>query len=1123
MLTNIALCGVLICAAFAGALKAADNPYDMQIDEQVKLLADNNASVRSAAAESLGYLRAGKAADALERALKDPSSKVRRDAALSLGWCGGRKQIDPLLNALDDGNWTVRQGAWVALTNLTGMQWPFDGLANKAKRQSQTKKWRSWWASVKPGKIPDEVMALLRANADKYESSPRQWHVERGLRAMGALGGDGAAQQIIEILWSYKKQTGRTFSQKAMVQAGLRSLGRLGGQQAEEMLIEFLANPYWVRYAADALGDIGGRKACRALLKAYPDYARNIKGANPKLVPKDDRPGLDPSDRMYEVPYAIALALARMSDSFDEELLAQLTELAPLLTANLPSDFDGIMIYELQSYQEIYAYLIELSGKRNAISEIAFQTLGVSNKRRLSKEEQSLLKLAKTSPGDVPNAATWLPVICRDKQYVPKLIKLLKHQNGWVRINAAKTLMFMNEQSALAAITEILTASKPEAEYGYNGKFFFMKPKFGYAEYNDVPPRWRQAFVQALGVLKAKQCVPKLVELLNDDRNVLEVRYAAAESLDRISTPPAIEALKAAQANHPFHSIKMFAREALWRRGIRQSTTTAGSVKPLPKTAPDTKSYPVFPPAVVFIKGDNVMPNNFQIDIWRMTYSTTDSGPTYRLGNNLYVLRPANSRGKVTQLTHFKDGYVADCEVSWDGSKIIFAHRGGDTDPWWHIYEIGADGSGMRQLTYGPYHDVQPAYMGDGRVIFSSSRIGVRDEYHGYPATGLTVMNSDGTDIHCIGFNFGRDNEPAVMPDGRIVFSRLELFYSRMKTELTLHSVFPDGTKDITLYGPERRDFWRQVTKDSGEKWWGEVAPRHRVLRLTQPQYFDSQRLICMTTAGATLIGPGRLKERIIRADQTRSVTSPFPLSDGRILCASSRRTFNLKDIDLGLYVMDSDTGKLTLLYNDPDTAEFEPRPLMPRRRPRSLATGPSERSGAYTGKFFCRSVFDSQESRVGLRGKLVRVVEGQPVVARHHTHLNKAGPAWKNHTGTHARVLGTVPLAADGSFFVNIPADRLIHFQVLDSDRRVVGNQQVWMYARPEETRGCVGCHEKPDATAYMKNGLFPQAAKTAPIDCLPTGGEFSYRAKFWNKGTLTDEGEERTRTVRAVNLISR
>jgi len=49
-----------------------------------------------------------------------------------------------------------------------------------------------------------------------------------------------------------------------------------------------------------------------------------------------------------------------------------------------------------------------------------------------------------------------------------------------------------------------------------------------------------------------------------------------------------------------------------------------------------------------------------------------------------------------------------------------------------------------------------------------------------------------------------------------------------------------------------------------------------------------------------------------------------------------------------------------------------------------------------------------------------------------------------------------------------------------------------------------------------------FPQAQSIEPVECLPRGGEFSYRAKFWNKGTLTDQGEERTRTVRAVNLIA-
>jgi hypothetical protein len=157
----------------------------------------------------------------------------------------------------------------------------------------------------------------------------------------------------------------------------------------------------------------------------------------------------------------------------------------------------------------------------------------------------------------------------------------------------------------------------------------------------------------------------------------------------------------------------------------------------------------------------------------------------------------------------------------------------------------------------------------------------------------------------------------------------------------------------------------------------------------------------------------------------------------------------------------------------------------------------------------------------VTTRGKFVRVVEGMPVVSRHKTQQNPPGILWRNHGGVHARVLGTAPLGADGSFHVEVPADRLIHMQVLDSDRRVVGNQLIWMYARPGETRSCVGCHEKPD-TNHLPNHFAP-TAKTEPIRMLPDGGEFTYRAKAWLKGTLPDETEERARVVRAINLIGR
>ena len=194
---------------------------------------------------------------------------------------------------------------------------------------------------------------------------------------------------------------------------------------------------------------------------------------------------------------------------------------------------------------------------------------------------------------------------------------------------------------------------------------------------------------------------------------------------------------------------------------------------------------------------------------------------------------------------------------------------GGPDDPWWHIWEINVDGTGLRQITHGPYHDVNPAYMPDGRIVFSSSRIGQRDEYHGFPCVGLSVMNADGSDIHTVGFNLGGDRDPAVMEDGRIVFSRIDLFYSRLKTEVALHTVFPDGTRDDGIYGPERRGFWRGVHR-ANSAWTmrpshtGTDDNRNRVLRLSQPQSLGNGRIICTSSGGLVVAGPGRYQERLV-------------------------------------------------------------------------------------------------------------------------------------------------------------------------------------------------------------------------------------------------------------------
>ncbi|MBI4602342.1 MAG: hypothetical protein HY721_10320, partial [Planctomycetes bacterium] len=348
---------------------------------------------------------------------------------------------------------------------------------------------------------------------------------------------------------------------------------------------------------------------------------------------------------------------------------------------------------------------------------------------------------------------------------------------------------------------------------------------------------------------------------------------------------------------------------------------------------------------------------------------------------------------------------------------------------------------------------------------------------------------------------------------------RLEVFYSRLKTEQTLHAVRPDGTQDAVLYGPERRGFWSGL--DVGIRTPAhveEVPLTHRVLRMSQPQPMpDGGSVVVSTQGGLAIVGGDRRRERIVPHDVGRAFTTPFPLPDGRLLCASTLRAAEKRDVNLGIFLVEPETGALTLIHDDPRTADYEPRPLEPRPRPPALAEAP--RSESFTGWLACLSAFRSQEPAAARRGRLLRVVEGVPVVSRHSTQTGR-WPVWKNHHGTLARVLGTVPLAADGSFLVEVPADRLLQLQILDSDRRVVGNQITWIYVRPGETKSCAGCHEDPHVAPPAAG---PGALSMPPLACLPAGDELRYRAKAWFKGHLPEKIEERTRTVRAVSLLAR
>ena len=72
------------------------------------------------------------------------------------------------------------------------------------------------------------------------------------------------------------------------------------------------------------------------------------------------------------------------------------------------------------------------------------------------------------------------------------------------------------------------------------------------------------------------------------------------------------------------------------------------------------------------------------------------------------------------------------------------------------------------------------------------------------------------------------------------------------------------------------------------------------------------------------------------------------------------------------------------------------------------------------------------------------------------------AGPAIAILSNTRIkRVLGTVPISDDGSYYFNAPPGKAIYFQLLDEKKRVLQSMRSWVNLMPGERRGCVGCHE--------------------------------------------------------------
>lgn len=175
---------------------------------------------------------------------------------------------------------------------------------------------------------------------------------------------------------------------------------------------------------------------------------------------------------------------------------------------------------------------------------------------------------------------------------------------------------------------------------------------------------------------------------------------------------------------------------------------------------------------------------------------------------------------------------VKDLSVSADGSQVVFAMRapeieGADEEdqPTWNIWQYSVADNSLERLiasdvTAAEGQDIAPAYLPDGRIVFSSTRqrasravlldegrlqnksqYAALEEERNVPAFVLHVMDGDGANIEQITFNQSHDLDPLVQDDGTILFSRWDNAGQTRDNGFNLYRVNPDGTGLTYIFG----------------------------------------------------------------------------------------------------------------------------------------------------------------------------------------------------------------------------------------------------------------------------------------------------------------------------------
>jgi len=465
--------------------------------------------------------------------------------------------------------------------------------------------------------------------------------------------------------------------------------------------------------------------------------------------------------------------------------------------------------------------------------------------------------------------------------------------------------------------------------------------------------------------------------------------------------------------------------------------------------------------------------------------------PKTGFDNEIMTLSPVRPDGSLSTLFRPDGGvFVGDVDLHFAAARLLFSMSAAKGA--WQVYELNTDGSGLRQVTPGSEPDVDnydACYLPDGRILFATSA-----NLQGVPCVGgsaqvanLALLDPPSGQVRMLTFEQDHDWCPTVMNNGRILYSRWEYTDSpHYFTRLMFH-MNPDGTAQMEYYGSNsywpNGMFYARPIPGHPTKIVGIVSGHHGVPRMGELVVVDPARGR-REAEGAVQRIPGRgqpveplIADGLVNASWPKFL-HPYPLSEKYFLVSCQPH----QDAPWGLYLADV-FDNLVLIKELPGHALFEPLPLRPTPVPPAIPD--RVRSEAQEAVVYMADVYRGP----GLEGIPRGTVKGLRVFTYTYAYQGIGG---HDRIGVESgwdvkRILGTVPVAEDGSALFRVPANTPISVQPLDADGRAVQLMRSWFTAMPGEVLSCVGCHESQNSGTPDLRSI---AAGRTPASLTPWHG---------------------------------